>query len=230
HLEPVGVILARAQALHCPVRLLHRDFDFELQGTPWEQVFSYRSETLGVGPVPLGLSGDYQGANAAVAVALAESLMQKYPQLEQNAITQGLKMAQWPCRLERVLDNPPVIIDVAHNPAGMRQLVRQIPRCVALLAVSSDKKAAQMIRSLSAVAEPLILTQFKGHRALPIEQLSAAAGDIPHQRVDRLEEAITAGMRAASAERPLVITGSIYTAGQARTFLVDTYNAPPLVF
>ncbi|MFO7973181.1 MAG: folylpolyglutamate synthase/dihydrofolate synthase family protein [Candidatus Hydrogenedentota bacterium] len=229
-IESLGVILARAQTLKCPVRLIHRDFDFDLQGMPWKQVFSYRSEGLHLGPVTLGLAGDYQGPNAAVAVALAECLMEKYPQLGKAAITQGLETAKWPCRLERILDNPPVIIDVAHNPAGMRQLVRQIPSCVAVLAVSSDKNAAEMSRALSEVADPLILTQFTGHRALPVERLCMAAGDVSHQRTDHLEEAIAAGMRVGSAEKPLLITGSIYTAGQARTFLEENYAASPLKF
>jgi dihydrofolate synthase/folylpolyglutamate synthase len=230
HPEPLEVILSRAHALNCPVRRLHHDFDFDLQGTPWKQAFSYRSQALRFGPVPLGLAGDYQGPNAAVAVALAESLMETYPQLTPDAIAHGLETAKWPCRLERVLDTPPVIIDVAHNPAGMRQLVRQMRPCVAVLAVSSDKNATEMICSLSEVANPLILTQFTGHRALDVEKLCAAAGNVPHQRVDRLEEAIAAAMRVAGPEKFLLITGSIYTAGQARTFLEENYGGAPLEF
>ncbi|HQE82253.1 MAG TPA: folylpolyglutamate synthase/dihydrofolate synthase family protein [Candidatus Hydrogenedentes bacterium] len=228
--EPMTVILERARALNCPVHLMHRDFDFEIQGAPWNQVFAYRSDALRLGPLTLGLAADYQGPNAAVAAALAECLMQTFPRLGEEAIIRGLETAKWPCRLERVLEDPPVIIDVAHNPAGIRQLVRQVSRCAAVMAVSSDKNAAEMVRHLATVADPLILTQFTGHRALPVGRLCAAAGQIAHQRVERLEDAIMAGMRAADATKPLLITGSVYTAGQARAMLMAKYNARPLQF
>ncbi len=228
--EPLEVILERATALRCPVKLLDRDFRFALEGPPWNQAFSYRSEALSLGPVILGLPGDYQGPNAAVAVALAECLMPAVPQITRQAIITGLETAKWPCRLERVLDEPPVIIDVAHNPAGVRQLVRQVPRCAAVLAVSSDKNAAEMVRHLATVAKPLILTQFSGHRALPLDQLCAAAEGFPYTRADHFEEAIETGMLAATAGRPLVITGSVYTAGQARSLLMTKYNARPIQF
>jgi dihydrofolate synthase/folylpolyglutamate synthase len=228
--EPLKVILERAEALHCPVRLLHREFGYELYGTPWNQVFSYHSDSLHLQKVAIGLPGDYQGPNGAVAVALAEVLKTQFPQLENKAIVEGLETVAWPCRLERVLDKPPVVIDVAHNPAGVRQLVRQIPQCVAVLAVSSDKNAAEMARHLGEIAEPLLLTQFTGHRALPVDDLCAAAGNIPHRRLERLDKAIAEGMQAASDDRPLVITGSIYTAGEARTLLMREYGARPVRF
>ena len=116
---------------------------------------------------------------------------------------------------------------VAQKP---RQLVRQVPRCAAVLAVSSDKNAAEMVRHLATVAEPLILTQFSGHRALPLDQLCAAAEGLPYTRADHFEEAIETGMLAATAGRPLVITGSVYTAGQARSLLMTKYTARPIQF
>ncbi len=227
---PRGVILARARELGCPVRLMERDFRFETQGPSDSPSFVYRSDGMTLGPVTLGLPGAFQRFNAALAVALAECLAPTFPQLDSRAMLAGLRSARWPCRLERVLDSPPVIIDIAHNPAGIRQLVRQVPQCAAILAVSSDKNAAEMLRYLAAVAEPLILTQFTGHRALPVEQLCAAAGNAAHQRVDCLDEALRVGLRAATADRPLLITGSVYTAGQARALLVAEYNARPLEF
>lgn len=228
--EPLGVILARARELGCPVRRMERDFRFEMQGPSANPAFTYRGDAFTLGPVTLGLPGDFQGPNAALAVALAECLAQTFPQLDSRAMLTGLRTARWPCRLERVLDAPPVIIDIAHNPAGIRQLVRQLPQCAAILAVSSDKNAAEMVRHLATVAEPLILTQFTGHRALPVEQLCAAAGSVAYHRADRIEDAIRLGMRAATADRPLVITGSVYTSGQARALLVEQYNARPLQF
>ena len=140
----------------------------------------------------------------------------------------GLRTARWPCRWNA--SSTPPSSSTSRTTRGIRQLVRQLPQCAAILAVSSDKNAAEMVRHLATVAEPLILTQFTGHRALPVEQLCAAAGSVAYHRADRIEDAIRLGMRAATADRPLVITGSVYTSGQARALLVEQYNARPLQF
>jgi len=228
--EPLHVILARAEEENCLVRRIGADFHYALHGDPFAQTFDFTGSRLVIQGAPLALAGRYQGDNAATALALAELLVGEYPGITRDAIHAGLATVRWPCRLERVLDDPPVILDVAHNPAGMRRLAADLPNCAVVLAVSSDKAAAQMIEALDPVAEELILTQFAGHRATPIETLRAAAGPRPHRATDSLETAIALGLESASYHRPLVITGSIFTAGQARQILVENHGAAPLQF
>ncbi len=43
----------------------------------------------------------------------------------EEAVRKGLGEIRWPCRLEKVLDEPPVYIDVAHNPAGAKRLAEE---------------------------------------------------------------------------------------------------------
>ena len=105
-------------------------------------------------------------------------------------IGQGLAEARWPCRLERVLDDPPVIIDAAHNAAGMTRVAECFDRAAVVLAVASDKDAEAMIDAIAPVANPLILTQFAGRRAMSVEALCAAAGKQPHESYGTLDEAI----------------------------------------
>ncbi len=227
---PLGVILERADELGCPVSLLERDFRYSVQGDPFALVFSYESETLTLGPVPLPLHGTYQGANAATAVALAELLGEKYPRLDPSAIATGIETARWPCRLEQVLDSPPVIVDTTHTAAGARELIEQVPACAVILAVSVDKNAAEMLASLDSIADTLILSQFNGARAMPVDTLSAAAGDRRQHRTQNLEEAIGFALDHASDSVPVLITGSVFTAGEARKILIEGYGAPPLQF
>jgi dihydrofolate synthase/folylpolyglutamate synthase len=224
---PGWVIRARAEELACPIRWLGEDFQFTLKNGE----FRYESERLSLGPVALGLAGAFQGANAAVAVGLAELVREHIPALDDAAMAAGLREAKWPCRLEQVLDSPPVIVDVAHNPAGIRELARSLsgPHVV-VLAVAADKNAAEMVEAVKPLARPLILTQFTGRRALPADALCAAAGGSDHLRVDTLEEAIRAGMGLASKNTPLLIAGSLFTAGEARRILIEQYGAAPLRF
>ncbi len=228
--EPLKVILDRAAEENSAVLRIGADFHYALHGDPFAQTIDYTGSRLVIKDTPLGLAGRYQGDNAATALALAELLMDQYPSIVRDAVYQGLASVRWPCRLERVLDDPPVILDVAHNPAGMRRLAADLPNCVVVLAISADKAAAPMIEALDPVGEELILTQFAGNRATPVETLRSAAGPRTHRVADSLETAIAMGLDAASEHLPLVITGSIFTAGQARQILVDRYGSPPLRF
>jgi dihydrofolate synthase/folylpolyglutamate synthase len=244
--EPLGAIEATAQALGVPLRVIcnqdfapgsssrqsstrsRANFAYAISGPPWQQRFNYQGTRFTLHNVQLSLAGAYQGQNAAVAVATAETIATHFPNLNSHAVVQGLGRARWPGRLERVLDSPPVIIDVAHNVAGARQLAASVQRAIVLLGVASDKNAGEMIAQLAPVAERLILTEFEGERALPVAALAAAAGQHAHVVEPNLRQAITRGMQAAWQECPLIITGSIYLAGQARELLMKEYGARPL--
>ncbi|MCC6488034.1 MAG: bifunctional folylpolyglutamate synthase/dihydrofolate synthase [Candidatus Hydrogenedentes bacterium] len=228
---PLRVIQERADANGSPVSRLGRDFHFQLRGEdPFSQALDFDGATWQIADAPLALAGRYQGENAATALALAEVLESAFPRLNEDVARAGLSAARWPCRMEKVMDSPPVILDVAHNPAGMRRLAAELKQCFAVLAVSSDKDAAAMIRELDGIAHDLILTRYKGRRAADISELEAAAAGRPHRCFETLEPAIFAGIAAASVECPLVVTGSIFTAGQARRILMERYGAAPLQF
>ncbi len=194
------------------------------------RLFSCEAGAWRIGPVRLGLAGGYQAENAATAVALAELLHRQFPRLTPESAAQGLQNARWPCRLERVLAEPPVYIDVAHNAAGAARLSKELPPCIVVLAVSSDKNAAAMIDALSPITRELILTEFTGSRALPLDRLREAAGRRAYRWEPSLPHALTAGMKLASPDCPLLVTGSIFCAGEARQLLVQSHHAAPLAF
>lgn len=221
-----AVILTRAEALGAPAACCGDDFRYSTK----QGRFSYDGAALELRDVLLALPGRFQGANAAVAVALAESLRGEFNRLDASAVTLGLRSARWPCRLERVLDQPPVIIDVAHNPAGARVLADELRQAVVVLAVAEDKAADAIVEILAPVARPLILTQFPGDRAMPLARLITAAGAHPHEYRSTLEDAIDLGLSLADARNPLVITGSFHTAGLARQHLSAHHGASPLSF
>ena len=228
--EARDVILARAEECGSPVYMRGRDFDYDVTGGCLDMQFRYRSATLDTGSVPLALAGDYQGGNAATATALAERLAVKFPRIDKRAIVTGLNTARWPCRLERVLESPPVLLDVAHNVAGVRHLARQLSQCIVVMAVSKDKDAAGMIAALTPIAHTLILSRFAGDRSFSVDALCEAAGEHPHLRAPGLVRAIEMGLDLASDATPLLIAGSIFMAGEARQILIERHGAPPLRF
>jgi dihydrofolate synthase/folylpolyglutamate synthase len=224
--EPLRVIKERAAAIATPLLLAGRDYQFSCEGSPWDQCLDFETEALRLKSVRLGLAGRHQCANAAVAAAVAGRIRPHFAGLDVSAICRGLRDARWPCRLERVLDNPPVLIDVAHNPAGAAALAAALSRAVVVFAVASDKDAHAMLDLLGPMACPLILTAFIGGRSMPVADLGRAAGDRPHETAPCLEAAIARGMALADADTPMLIAGSVYAAGEARRILMEQYNAP----
>lgn len=229
---PANVILQRAAELAAPVRRLGHEFRVSSEGRPRAQRLSFAGGGLHLDRVRLGLPGPYQIFNAGLSVAAALELRAICPGLTNTAIEKGLALAKWPCRLERVLDDPEVIIDVAHNAAGAQELARALEGpCIVVLAVSSDKDATAIVTALASRAHTMVLSQFDGPRALPAADLAAHAHALIHERVDALPAAIARGMELArEAQLPLVVTGSLFTAGQARKLLIDEYGAASMEF
>lgn len=227
---PLGVILEHARRVGAPVRLPGKDFVYATDGTPWRPLLTFNAPDLHLEQVPLALAGRHQGANAAVAVAIAHELREAFPALDAAAVAHGLGRAHWPCRNERVLDSPPVFIDVAHNAAGARSAAELYRNCIVVVAISSDKDARRMLESFAPCAAELLLSTFEGGRALTPSEIEAAAGTLPHRTFYGMAEAIAAGLERASESRPLLITGSIFAAGEARRILIDRYGATPVSF
>ena len=225
------VILDRAAECGARVLDLGQDFSYALEGDDvFDLRFSYTSPRISVGPVTLNLAGKHQGENAAMAVCLAEILRQDYIRVSPVTIARGLERAKWPCRLEKVLDDPPVSLDVAHNVAGAARLAGAVRDAVMVVAIASDKDAAGMIDALRPAAHRIIVTQFQGTRAYPVADFSARISGIAHETAPTLEDAIARGMEMASAAHPLVITGSIFTAAKARRVLMERYGLAGLEF
>ena len=227
---PQRVLRERAREVNAPARIVGRDYRFSVNDAYMHREFSYEGACFQLDSVRLALAGAYQGENAATAVALAELLQPHFPKLDAAAVRQGLETACWPCRLERVMDTPAVYIDVAHNTSGAEHLARELPASVIVLAVSSDKNAREMVHALGPAAHQLILTQFPGPRALPIERLCDAARNWPYLWEPHFDMAIFQGLRLAGTQYPLLITGSIFCAGEARRLLVEEHHAIPIRF
>jgi dihydrofolate synthase/folylpolyglutamate synthase len=227
---PRSVITTRAADVGAPVHLFGTDFSVAVEGHPWEQRIQFNAGDWRLSNASLALAGRYQAANAAVAIELARTLVPRFPRLDKRAIVAGLANARWPCRMHQVLDHPRVIIDVAHNVAGIERLADSIDKAVVLLAVAEDKDAHGMLRALDPIADRLILSRFTGSRGRAPETLAALMDRTDFDLCASLEEALQLGLRYAERGLPLLITGSIFTAGEAHRLLQQNDGVPPLRF
>jgi dihydrofolate synthase/folylpolyglutamate synthase len=182
--------------------------------------------------VVLPLAGEHQRRNLAVALAVRDLLSETFP-ITEAALEIGLRnVRQWGglrARLELLRQQPPLIVDGAHNPGGIAALLRTLQehgyahtRWQLVFGVMADKDYDTMLRLLQPWVEYFLACAPQTERALPAEQLAEVAR---HCGIASLEVASSvADALAVALQRhiPTLITGSFYLAGEALKALGTT--------
>lgn len=166
-------------------------------------------------------AGEHQADNAATAAVALLGLGQP-----PETIRQGIKTAKWPGRLERVAENPDIILDGAHNPAGVRALAAYIKRFFAdrkvwlIYGTMRDKSVDEIGDTLLPEATEVILTQPGSERALRPEAMLELFSHPRMRTAPRLADALAIVNAEAKPEDAVFITGSLYLVGEARPLFV----------
>lgn len=195
------------------------------------QVFSLDCHGLHFPELHIGLLGRHQVLNAATAVLAAAVLAQSGEwAIGAEHIRAGLEATRWAGRMEVLCRDPFVILDGAHNPQGAQQLRRTFEdlfpaaRAVLVCGILRTKQAGAMIREFAAIASEAIVTKPESDKASPCDELR---GFFEREHVSvsvqpKAVEAFETGLaRARQTGMPLVITGSLYLAGAARTWYLS---------
>lgn len=188
----------------------------------------------------LPLHGEHQAHNAVLALAAVEAFFGAGPnrQLDSDAVRDAFASVTAPGRLERVRSAPTVFIDAAHNPHGARALATALSeefdfrKLVGVIAVMADKDATGILAALEPVLDELVVTQNSSPRAMDADVLADQAvarfGDervvVAANMAEALETAIAMAEDVAEPGESVsgagvVVTGSVVTAGEARTLL-----------
>ncbi len=184
------------------------------------------------------LAGQHQQRNIALAIAAAVELSNsKDYKITNTAILQGVRDTQWPGRLERVTTAPvPVLLDVAHNPAGawalrsaLSGLPEDQPRTL-LFGCLRDKPVTTMAQILFPLFDPegdraadrIVLAQIDNPRAATLEEMQAAAESmgIAVETAADLPAGLRRALQLTPANGLVVGTGSIYLVGKIRELLL----------
>jgi dihydrofolate synthase/folylpolyglutamate synthase len=213
-----------ANAKGSPVLALGRDIRVRRRG----EKFYVQGPDFRLGPLSTNLPGYHQAGNAALACAAAALLARRGWPLTAECIKSGLETVRWPGRLERLaVNNVPLWLDGAHNPAAVRALLKSLPLLrgggdlVVILGIMADKDLNSMLKSLTRAADKVIFTQPDCARACPAAELAARArvGDRPFWVIANLEQALQTGLRQAARGGAALVTGSLFTVGQAKAIL-----------
>ncbi|MCX5699536.1 MAG: bifunctional folylpolyglutamate synthase/dihydrofolate synthase [Candidatus Omnitrophica bacterium] len=169
----------------------------------------------------LDLLGAHQAANAALAVGLVEALSFYGFNIQASAIRQGLDNAVWPGRCELAQRNPLIILDGAQNLASARVLRSavednfQYRKLILVLGISDDKDIAGICKTLSPLADEVILTRAATSRAADPAKL---AGYFKRKLLltRSVKEAKLLARSLAGKKDLILVTGSLFVVGEFR--------------
>ncbi|GAA1275593.1 folylpolyglutamate synthase/dihydrofolate synthase family protein [Sphaerisporangium rubeum] len=182
----------------------------------------------------LPLYGDHQAGNAACALAAVEMLTAGDEPLDADLVRNAFAQVSSPGRLEVVRRGPTVLVDAAHNPGAAESVVEAIDesfgfsRLIGVVAVMADKDVAGVLERLEPIMTEVVVTRNSSPRSMEVDELRSLAEDIfGTERVHvaaRLDDAIdmAIGLAEEAGEfsgTGVLITGSVVTAGDARTLL-----------
>ena len=167
----------------------------------------------------LGLPGVYQCRNAAVVLDTIGVLRGRGWRIPEEAVREGLAYAEWPGRFEVLRQNPPLILDGAHNPGGAQALAESLAACLPgrkltfIMGVMAGKDRRAMLEAIAPWAARFRTVSPGGPRAL---EPGVLAEELRQLGFDA-EASGSLGEALAQAEgEPACIFGSLYLAGEAR--------------
>src|ERR1700729_776199 len=190
--------------------------------------------------VYLPLFGLHQAGNAACALAAVEAfagVSDEAGALDADLVRESFAKVSSPGRLEVVRRSPTIIIDAAHNPAGMAATVAGVQdsftfsHLTGVFAASGDKDVPGMLAELEPLLTEIVVTGNSSERSMdPGETAELAAEIFGEDRVlsaarldDAIEAAVALADEAVAETGPgsggVLITGSVITAGDARRLL-----------
>lgn len=192
--------------------------DVSLLADPSQETF----DVFGAGDfyanLRLSVLGCYQRTNAAVSIGAAELFMGKG--LDHAALASALFETQVPGRLEVISAQPLCILDGAHNPSGMAEMVRSLDRIldrrrvIGVVSILRDKGAVEMLRDLAPRCDILFVTENSNPRSYAADELAALLEAIekgPEVFIDRdARSALMSAYKLANSNQVILVTGSLY--------------------
>jgi dihydrofolate synthase/folylpolyglutamate synthase len=180
------------------------------------------------------LAGEHQRRNLALAIAAAVELRNHHGlKITPAHIAEGIRNTQWPGRLERfnLPGKPSILLDVAHNPAGVwtlraaiSALLNAVPcplHLVLVFGCMKDKAFAEMAQILFPIFSTVITTPVASPRSATAEELAAAAGQTGVRAIaaDNAHQALDRAFSEAPPDGLIVVAGSVYLIGEIRPIL-----------
>jgi dihydrofolate synthase/folylpolyglutamate synthase len=216
----LAVIEAAAHKQQIPLLRLGQEIELAAVDKEWAGVQATVTTPAGTyRDLRIPLLGLHQADNGALAVAAIEALRSRGWEISDGALRDGLARARWPGRLEVIDRNPIVLVDGAHNPAGLQRSLATVKKLakdrplVIVFGAMKDKDLPAMLAQLRAMDAPVIFSAIDWHRAAAPADLAAAFG-APAETADSSSEALDRARQRASSSGIVLVCGSLYLVGE----------------
>ena len=215
------VIREMCRKRHAPFNKLQEN-DFCLH--PEDMSFTYADDGFAGERLSTSLQGVHQLRNAALVTKAATILRRLGFDVTTRAIRTGLTRTNWLGRFQiiRRRGHPTVVLDVAHNTAGVRAFVESFlmiypgRKARVITGFVKRKEHQMMLDSLSKIAEEYVVVPLRSHRTVDVENLMAEINwrQIPCRRAGSLSTAFHRVRKSCRSDDIIVVIGSHFLVGE----------------
>ncbi len=227
------VIVSRAQTLRAPLIEAGQDHIQHVRLERGRATIVLQTPTALYPEVTLALNGAHQIGNAVIAALTLELCAEQGLPIGPTDVTTALSDVEWPARLEWLsLGDKQILIDAAHNPAGMQALATylraaDVAPLPLVIAVMQDKDVENMLRAIAPAISHFIATEVATGRCIPAPDLAARISQLmPASEVTTSADTDCAMALALRSSHRAVVAGSMFLVGPARARLVERGALP----
>lgn len=215
-----------------PAEIWRRDVQFSCSGNRVAhggRLLDLRTPGAAYDDVYLPVHGAYQGDNAACALAAAEVFFGA--PLDEDVVAEGFAAVRSPGRMEVMGRRPLCLLDGAHNTHGAAALALTLDEefgavesRIVVLGLLRGHDPAEMLGALDpSRIRRVVACAPPWPRAVPAEQVADAARQLglESELAASVPEAVARGLTLASPDELVLVTGSLYVVGPARTALLQ---------
>lgn len=228
--DAIGVIRQKANEMKSKLFELRKHFTvIPKYSTSEGECFDYAFLHHSFEELLISMMGKHQIENASLAITTALLLRENYQfSISEKNIRSGLIEASWKGRLEKLSNDPHIIVDGSHNEEGTQALVDTLKsrysdkKLIFVMAALADKDLSAMMKNIENIAEHIILTQFTMDRALEAEQLAQYCTHTEYTIEKNWKDALEQGLSMVNQDSILVVTGSLYFLYYTRSYLKES--------
>lgn len=191
------------------------------------RVIDLRTPKRAYHDVFVSLNGAHQGDNAAVAIAAAEAFFDSA--LEDDVIVEALSTIAVPGRFEIMQRNPLIVLDAAHNPDGAKVATETLLEGfgegrsrILVIGLLQGRDIGEMLDEFDAQeADVVICCTADSPRAFAANEIAASARErgIDAEVIPAIEDALERARVVAKTDDVIMVTGTTYVVGRARSIL-----------
>lgn len=223
----LGPIVTMAMFKEAPVYLYGKAFwGEEVSSSMDGQKFILHAGDFYQSEYEIKLPGEHQIKNTSLAIVAAKLISKQDSRINELALHIGVANTVWPGRLERIHQNPDIILDGAHNPNGAEALRKALDKYYPMQRVNfifgmmGDKDMSGVINTLIKPEDRVYAVRAdQGARAAEAEDLAKLIGDNALPAAS-LNEAYEKSLAEIGDKGIICVCGSLYLVGEFKKMLL----------